>query len=121
MDGTHGCIADLVVKEPMILGHESAGEVVALGSGVNTHQIGDHVAIEPGVPCRSCGLCKEGKYNICSDVRFAATPPIDGTLRYYYAHPADFCHIVPKNLSFDEAAMAEPLSVAIHANNRGGD
>lgn len=53
--------------------------------------IGDRVAIEPGVPCRMCDFCKSGKYNLCPDVVFCATPPDDGNLCRYFAHAADFC------------------------------
>lgn len=49
------------------------------------------MAIEPGVPCRRCAFCKAGRYNLCADVRFCATPPIDGSLARYYVHAADFC------------------------------
>ena len=53
---------------------------------------GDRVAIEPGVPCRMCSFCKEGRYNLCHDMRFCATPPVDGSLARYYTHAADFCY-----------------------------
>ena len=53
--------------------------------------LGDRVAIEPGYSCRTCSFCKEGRYNLCPDMKFAATPPYDGSLCRYYVHPADFC------------------------------
>ncbi len=53
---------------------------------------GDRVAVEPGVPCRMCSFCKAGRYNLCHDMRFCATPPVDGSLARYYVHPADFCY-----------------------------
>ena len=53
--------------------------------------VGDRVAIEPGVPCRMCGYCKTGVYNLCPDVKFGSCPPCDGMLTNYFKHPADFC------------------------------
>ena len=58
----------------------------------HTHNAGDRVAIEPGVPCRMCTHCKTGRYNLCPDMRFCATPPVDGSLAQYYCHPSDFCY-----------------------------
>ena len=115
----HGRIGNFVVREPLILGHESAGIVEQAGAGVTGLAAGDRVAIEPGVPCRACPHCKSGRYNLCPDVRFLATPPIDGSLARYVTHPADFCHKLPDHLSLDEGAMLEPLSVGIHACRRG--
>ena len=65
---THGRIGDFVVKSPMVLGHESAGIVSAVGPGVDTHKVGDRVALEPGVPCFKCDVCKAGTYNHCEKV-----------------------------------------------------
>lgn len=53
---------------------------------------GDRVAIEPGVSCRMCQFCKVGSYNLCPDMKFCATPPVDGNLTRYYVHAADFCY-----------------------------
>jgi len=74
---THGAIGDFVVKDPMVLGHESAGVVEKVGDAVQSLKVGDRVAMEPGVPCRRCVRCKEGNYNLCFEMRFAATPPYD--------------------------------------------
>jgi len=98
----------------MVLGHESAGTVVEVGSSVTTLQKGDRVAMEPGIPCRRCERCKEGKYNLCPDMAFAATPPYDGTLAKYYVLPEDFCYKLPDKMSLEEGALMEPLSVAVH-------
>jgi len=117
---THGRIGDFIVKSPMILGHESSGQVVEVGSEVTHLKKGDRITMEPGVPCRMCNFCKQGRYNLCPDVQFMATPPVDGSLATYYAHPADFCYKLPDHVSFDEGAMCEPLSVGIHACNRAG-
>lgn len=114
-----GRIGDFVVREPMILGHETSGIVEAVGSAVTSLAPGDRVAIEPGVPCRRCEHCKTGRYNLCPDVRFFATPPVHGSLCDYVVVPADFAYAVPESLSLDAAALIEPVSVAIHACRRG--
>jgi len=114
----NGCIGDFVVRSPMVLGHETSGVVAELGPDVHHLKIGDRVAIEPGVPCRSCNYCKGGQYNLCPDITFCATPPYDGTLTRYYVHAADFCFKLPDNVSFEEGALLEPLSVAVHACRR---
>ncbi|CAO3653314.1 unnamed protein product [Cunninghamella echinulata] len=114
-----GGIGSFIVKKPMILGHESAGVVAKVGPGVTDLKVGDRVALEPGVPCRTCEQCKKGRYNLCPGMVFAATPPYDGTLCDYYRHPADFCVKLPENVSLQEGALVEPLSVGIHAARRG--
>lgn len=81
--------------------------------------MGDRVAIEPGIPCSRCSLCKEGLYNLCPSMEFLATPPINGSLTRYLAHPANFCYPLPPSVSLEEGALLEPLSVAIHACERG--
>jgi L-iditol 2-dehydrogenase len=116
----HGRIGDFVVESPLVLGHESAGVVEEVGPEVTGLKPGDRVAIEPGVPCRRCAFCKSGRYNLCEDVRFMATPPIDGAMSRYVVHPADFCYRLPEHVSLDEGAMLEPLSVGVHACRRGG-
>jgi len=115
-----GHIGDFVVKSPMVLGHEAAGVVVKCGGKVKNLKPGDRVAIEPGVPCRMCDYCKGGKYNLCRDVVFCATPPYDGNLCRYYTHAADFCFKLPEHVSLEEGALLEPLSVGVHACRRAG-
>jgi L-iditol 2-dehydrogenase len=73
----HGRIATRVVRAPHVLGHESAGRVVATGDRVTKHRIGDRVALEPGLPCGRCRECRAGRYNLCRDVRFLGAPPTD--------------------------------------------
>ncbi|UCH32950.1 MAG: NAD(P)-dependent alcohol dehydrogenase [Armatimonadota bacterium] len=115
-----GRIGPYVVADPVILGHESAGEVVAVGDDVNHLRPGDRVAIEPGVPDRTCWFCKTGRYNLCPEVPFMGTPPWHGAFCEYVAWPADFCFNLPDGLSFEEGAMVEPLAVGMHGTKRGG-
>lgn len=114
----HGRIADFVVKDPMIIGHEASGIIAKVGSKVTHLKPGDRVAIEPGVPCRCCSYCKEGRYNLCPDVFFCATPPHDGNLSRFYVHAADFCYKLPPHVSLEEGALLEPLAVGVHACRR---
>lgn len=116
----HGRIGDYVVEEPLVLGHESAGEVVAVGADVTGLEPGDRVALEPGVPCRRCAHCRRGDYHLCEAVRFMATPPHDGAFTEYVSWPADFAYELPDSVSTAEGALCEPLSVGIHACRRGG-
>ncbi|KAK3355618.1 GroES-like protein [Neurospora tetraspora] len=110
----HGAIGHFVVKDPMVLGHESAGTIVAVGDAVKTLSVGDRVALEPGYPCRRCVQCLSGHYNLCPDMKFAATPPYDGTLTGFWTAPADFCYKLPETVSLQEGALIEPLAVAVH-------
>lgn len=113
-----GKIGNFVVERPLILGHECSGEVVELGKGVSNLRVRDRVALEPGVPCRICDYCKRGRYNLCPNVRFMATPPIDGAFVEYVAHPADFSFKIPANISYDEATLFEPLAVGLYVVER---
>ncbi len=116
----HGKIGRFVVEAPLVLGHEAAGVIVGAGPGADTARIGHRVALEPGVPCGRCMQCRSGGYNLCPDVRFLATPPIDGAFADYIVHSADFVYDVPDDLSDEQAALCEPLSVGIWANRRAG-
>lgn len=115
---THGRVGSYVVDQPLILGHECAGDVVELGPDVRSLKLGDRVAIEPGVPCRQCPPCKEGRYNLCPDVRFMATPPIDGAFAEFVSTPEDFAYRLPDHVSYDEGALIEPLAVAVYTMER---
>ncbi|WP_076344407.1 NAD(P)-dependent alcohol dehydrogenase [Alicyclobacillus vulcanalis] len=116
----HGRIGRYVVEGPLILGHEASGVVVAAGHLVKHLRPGQRVAIEPGVTCGRCEACKSGRYNLCPHVRFLATPPVDGAFAQYIAHRADFVHPIPDDMSYEQAAMVEPFSVALHAIRRSG-
>jgi L-iditol 2-dehydrogenase len=111
----HGRIGSFVVREPMVLGHESSGEIVALGADASRHAVGDRVALEPGVPCGACRECRAGRYNLCRDVRFFATPPIDGSFANYVAIHEDFAFALPDTVSDEAGALMEPLSVGVWA------
>ncbi|KAK5638777.1 hypothetical protein RI129_013072 [Pyrocoelia pectoralis] len=115
----HGRIGPFVVEKPMVIGHEAAGTVAKVGRNVTNLKPGDRVAIEPGVGCRKCNYCRGGRYNLCEDMLFCATPPIDGNLARYYVHAADFCFKLPDHVSVEEAALLEPLAVGVHACKRG--
>ncbi|KAL7421703.1 hypothetical protein Q5752_003473 [Cryptotrichosporon argae] len=119
---------------PMCLGHESAGVIVRLGASVAAQaaavsadapagtqagrralQLGDRVALEPGVTCRMCTDCRSGRYQVCEHMAFAAYPPFDGTLQRYYKLPVDLVYPLPDSVALEYGAMMEPLSVAVHS------
>lgn len=116
----NGRISDFIVKPPFVLGHEAGGVVVEIGSGVNHLKPGDKVALEPGKTCGHCEFCRTGRYNLCPDVIFFATPPVDGVFQEYVAHEAGLCFKVPDTMSSMEAALIEPLAVGFHAAVTGG-
>ncbi|KAK9458419.1 chaperonin 10-like protein [Dipodascopsis uninucleata] len=112
---SEGYIGDYVVEKPIILGHESAGIVTEVGSAVSNVKVGDTVCVECSLPCYTCSQCLSGQYNHCPGMKFGATPPVDGTLTKFYKLPDTFCYKLPENLSLDEGALIEPLSVAVHS------
>jgi L-iditol 2-dehydrogenase len=114
-----GAIGDYVVNPPFVLGHEPGGIVVEIGKNVKNLKIGDRVALEPGKTCGHCEFCKSGKYNLCPEVQFFATPPVDGVFQEYVAHEADLCFKLPENVSTMEGALIEPLAVGFHAAIQG--
>lgn len=114
-----GRIGDFVVKPPFVLGHEAGGTVVEVGANVKNLKVGDRVAMEPGKTCGQCEFCKSGKYNLCEDVVFFATPPVDGVFQEYVAHEAGLCFKLPDNVSTLEGALIEPLAVGMHAARQG--
>ena len=134
---------DFAVSHPLVLGHEAGGIVTAVGHGVNNFKIGDRVAIEAGIYCRNCNFCDKGRYNLCKEMKFCSSasvyPHVDGTLQTKMNHPAHVLHqyvsifsllsvmepesmpfSLPDSCSFDQASLAEPLSVVIHASRRCG-
>jgi L-iditol 2-dehydrogenase len=116
----HGRIGDLVACSPLVLGHECAGRVAAIGGDVTKHAVGDRVCLEPGVPCGRCRECRAGRYNLCVDVAFFATPPIDGAFAEFVTIHEDFAFALPDGMSDDAGALMEPLSVGIWACRKAG-
>lgn len=114
-----GAIGNYVVEPPFVLGHEPGGTVVEVGRNVTHLKAGDRVALEPGKTCGHCEFCKTGRYNLCPDVVFFATPPVDGVFQEYVAHEADLCFKLPDNVSTLEGALIEPLAVGFHAAIQG--
>jgi D-xylulose reductase len=124
---THGEIGHFIVNEPMVLGHEGAGIISEVGSAVKEFKVGDRVCMEPGIPDPQSRAARMGMYNLCDSLTqyhpnmskcqagFWATPPVHGIMRGSVVHPADFSFHVPENVSLDEAAMAEPVAIGMHA------
>ncbi|KAH0384468.1 sorbitol dehydrogenase, partial [Aureobasidium melanogenum] len=113
-----GRIGPLIVESDCILGHEASGVVLKLGEGVNDLVVGDRVAVEPGMPCDNCWLCREGRYNLCEDVKFSGVWPHHGTIQRFKVHAAKWLHKIPDDVSFSEGALLEPLSVVLHGIRR---
>ncbi|WP_432164565.1 NAD(P)-dependent alcohol dehydrogenase [Streptomyces sp. bgisy031] len=113
-----GRIGEFVVDAPIVLGHEVSGRIVAVGANVPEARIGERVAIEPQRPCRVCAQCAAGRYNLCPDMEFYATPPVDGAFQEYVTIQGPFAHPVPDAVSDDVAALLEPLSVGIWAGRK---
>lgn len=108
-----GRIGDWVVEDDIVLGHEAAGEVVEVGDGVTDLSVSDRVAIEPGTPCRNCTQCMAGRYHLCPNLEFLATPPYDGALVQYISLDARNLFRIPNSMTYEQAAMVEPLSVGL--------
>ena len=119
-----GGVGDFKLREPLCLGHEFAGEVVAVGAQVTHLKSGDRVAVNPNHPCRVCRACVQGKGHLCYTMHFfgsaAVYPHIQGVFRESLVVDAKQCHRVSKLLDFRIAAMAEPFAVALHAISRAG-
>lgn len=120
----HGGFGVVRLKEPMILGHEVAGHVSAIGEGVSSHKVGDLVAVSPSRPCGHCQYCQKGLHNHCENMRFYGSampfPHIQGAFRQTLVARAEQC-VKADGLTAGEAAMAEPLSVCLHATRRAGE
>src|SRR6266550_3044958 len=116
----HGRIGDFVVRSPLILGHESSGQIIEVGKGVSGARVDERVAIEPGEPCGHCDQCRAGRYNLCPNIRFHGTPPVDGTLSEFVTVKSELAYTVPDEISDNAAALLEPLSVGIWANRKAG-
>jgi len=110
-----GRIGDFIVQFPFVLGHECSGTIVGLGDGVKKFKSGDRITIEPGIVCGTSKYCKSGRYNLCPDMQFWATPPYDGVFQEYVAYPENQCFKLPDSISTMEGALMEPLAVGFHA------
>ena len=109
-----GRIGSQIVTDPIILGHEFSAWVAGLGEGVENLQVGQLVTVEPGISCGECESCRTGDPNLCPQVRFCGTPPVDGVFAEYTVMPAENCFALPEGWSAAQGAMLEPLGIAIH-------
>ncbi len=109
-----GAIGDQVVTDPIQMGHEFSAWVAGLGPGVTDLELGELVAVEPAISCGVCESCQHGHPNLCPNVRFCGTPPIDGVFAEYAVMPAENCFVLPEGFSPDEGALLEPLGIGIH-------
>lgn len=109
-----GRIGDRVVREPLVLGHEFAGEVVEVGASAAGWKPGDRVAVDPTMPCGQCHFCRAGLIHVCPQVNFCGTPPTDGGYQEFFVARPGNLHRLPEGVSFAEGAMVEPLAVAVH-------
>ena len=112
----NGAMGDTLLGAPLILGHEFSGVIEAVGEGVKL-QIGTRVAVDPAWTCGVCHECTRGNPNLCRQQKFCGLYPNGGSLCEYMRVPARFCHAVPDSISDDEAALLEPLGVALHATD----
>lgn len=114
-----GRIGDTVSDTPLVLGHEFCGEVVSVPDGAEHIEPGDLVAVEPAISCGHCRYCREGNPNLCMNLLFAGTPPLDGGLREYACYRPEFLFPLPAGFNADDGAMLEPLGVALHSWDLG--
>jgi L-iditol 2-dehydrogenase len=115
----YGHIGDTVSDVPLVLGHEFCGEVVEITPGVEGVKPGDLVAVEPAISCGHCRYCREGNPNLCQNLLFAGTPPMDGGLREYVTYKPEFLFPLPAGFNADDGALLEPLGVALHSWDLG--
>ena len=120
----HGGFGTVRIKEPMVLGHEVSGIVNEVGSEVTGYQRGQRIAVSPSRPCGLCKYCQLGQHNHCMDMRFYGSamrfPHVQGAFREMLVIDASQAHLVADDLPLTEAALAEPLSVGLHAITRAG-
>ncbi|MFW5995292.1 MAG: NAD(P)-dependent alcohol dehydrogenase [Spirochaetia bacterium] len=120
----HFRIGDFVPQAPLVLGHEFAGKVIEVGSEVKEYKVGDRVTAEPSIACLKCRYCRQGRYNLCTDMRFIGTaatvPHIDGAFAERVVVPARQCYRIPEGLDYAAGALVEPMAVGCHAVTRAG-
>jgi L-idonate 5-dehydrogenase len=122
----HGRVGNFVIREPLTPGHEASGIVASVGPGVTRVKEGDRIAVNPSRPCGHCPACREGRENLCHNVRFLGSasvfPHMQGMFREYFTAPQSQCVVVSNDeVSLGEIAMSEPLSVALHSASRAGN
>ncbi len=121
----HGRVGSFQIREPLTPGHEASGVVAAVGAGVRRVRPGDRIAVNPSSPCGQCAGCREGRENLCSNMRFLGSasvfPHVQGMFREYFVMPERQCVPVTSDVSMQEIAMSEPLSVALHSAHRAGN
>lgn len=113
-----GKLGPVVVKGPLVLGHEASGVVCEIGKDVKDLKVGDRVAIEPGTYCRNCQVCRQGRYNLCPFMKFPSCPPTDGLLQRYFKQNSDMCHKLPDHLTMEAGALCELLAVGVAGARR---
>ncbi|RPH45875.1 MAG: L-idonate 5-dehydrogenase [Burkholderiales bacterium] len=121
----HGRNGSFVIREPLVPGHEASGVVAGVGAGVKRVKAGDRIAVNPSKPCGQCAGCREGRENLCSNMRFLGSasvfPHMHGTFREFFLMPESQCVPVTTGVSLAEIAMSEPLSIALHSAHRAGN
>lgn len=114
-----------VVREPLVPGHEASGVVAQVGAGVKRVQAGDRIAVSPSHACGRCDYCREGREQLCQDMRFLGSaslfPHVQGMMSEYFVLGERQCYPVSSDVSLGELAFAEPLAVGLHAVNRAGE
>ena len=120
-----GQIGKFKIQEPLIPGHEASGVIASLGANVTGLEEGQRVAINPSHPCGTCSRCREGRENLCDSMFFLGSasvfPHAQGMFREYFLISAKQCIPVSNQVSLEELALSEPLSVGLHAVNRAGN
>ena len=117
-----GRIGSQVVQFPFVLGHEGAGVIEKTGSGVTALKPGDRVAIDPAMPCHNCDQCRDGRPHTCRNLRFLGCPgQAEGCLSEYIVMPASSCIVLPENVTMDQGALSEPLSIGLYTVRSAGD
>ena len=112
---SEGAVGSTPNVYPMVLGHEPAGRIVKTGVGVTGLAVGDRGALEPALYCYHCEFCLSGHHNVCANIRFLSNPHYPGFFRELVNLPVVNFRPIPAGMSFDEAALAEPLAIALHS------
>src|SRR5271169_1700012 len=112
---SEGAVGGIPNVYPMLLGHEPAGRIVKTGAGVTGLAAGDRGSLEPAHYCYHCEFCLSGHHNVCANIRFLSTPNHPGFFRERVNLPEANFQPIPSGMSYGEAALAEPLAIAIHS------